>query len=85
MQNVEQNTLQLDNQRKLTMTGVVSVDTFSPSQLKLSLEGKSVLVCGDNLKVVNFNKGQGNLLVEGIIFEIKFLNKKSPIIKRIFK
>ena len=85
MQNVEQNTLQLDNQKKLTMTGVVSVDTFSPNQLKLSLEGKSVVVCGDNLKVVNFNKSQGNLLVEGIVFEIKYLNKKPAIIKRIFK
>ena len=85
MQNVEQNILQLDNQKKLTMSGVVSVDTFSPNQLKLSLEGKSVLVCGDNLKVVNFNKSQGNLLVEGTIFEIKYLNKKPAIIKRIFK
>ena len=85
MQIVEQNTLQLDNQKKLTMTGVVSVDTFSPNQLKLSLEGKSVVVCGDNLKVVNFNKSQGNLLVEGIVFEIKYLNKKPAIIKRIFK
>ena len=85
MQNVEQNILQLDNQKKLTMSGVVSVDTFSPNQLKLSLEGKSVLVCGDNLKVVNFNKSQGNLLVEGIVFEIKYLNKKPAIIKRIFK
>ena len=85
MQNVEQNTLQLDNQKKLTMSGVVSVDTFSPNQLKLSLEGKSVVVCGDNLKVVNFNKSQGNLLVDGLVNEIKFLNKKTTLIKRFFK
>ena len=85
MQNVELNSLQLENQKKLSMSGVISVDSFSPNQIKLSLENTSVVICGDNLKVVNFNKGQGNLMVEGNVCEIKYLNKKTALIKRFFK
>ncbi len=85
MQNIEQNTLQLENRKKLTMSGVVSVDAFSPTQLRLSLEANSLLITGENLKVINFNKGQGNLVVDGLVNEIKFLNKKTALIKRFFK
>ena len=85
MQNLEQNTLQLDNRKKLTMTGVISVDAFSPSLLRLTLEGSSMIVTGENLKVINFNKSQGNLIAEGLINEIKYLHKKLPLVKRFFK
>ena len=85
MQNIEQNTLQLENRKKLIMNGVVSVDSFSPTQLRLSLESNSLLISGENLKVINFNKAQGNLVVDGLVNEIKFLNKKTTSIKRFFK
>lgn len=77
--------LTLDNQRKLFMNGVESVDAFSERELKLTLNGNRVLVGGEGIKITAYNKGTGTLSADGRFSYIRYDEKKAPLIKRIFK
>ncbi len=85
MQNNQTEKLVLENRKTLVMTNVSAVDGFNDQTLKLTVSDTKVLVVGEGLKITVFNKGDGNLTVEGIINEIKYSFKKQPVLKRIFK
>ena len=85
MQDNQVVTLLLEERKKLTMNGVSSVDGFAEQYVKLTVAGSKVLVTGEKLKVVSFNKSTGALIVDGLVNEIKYLAKKQPLYKRIFK
>lgn len=77
--------LLLEDRKKLTMSGVTSVDGFGEQYVKVSLSGSKLQILGEKLKVVSFNKSTGALIVEGLVNEIKYNYKKQPLLKRIFK
>jgi hypothetical protein len=86
MQEVKSNeSLTIENRKRLYMTEVVSVDAFSEEMLKLTVGDKKVIVGGNNLKITAFNQTQKTLNVEGEIVQIKYEGAKSPLIKRFFK
>lgn len=80
-----QEKLELDARKHLFLSGVETVDGFNEQSLKLTINGNKVQILGNNIKITAFNKANGNLNAEGDFFEIKYLNKKDPLIKRIFK
>lgn len=75
----------LEGRKKLSMTGVSTVDGFSEQCLKITASGNKVIINGENLKITSFNKNSGNLTAEGIISEFKYNHKKQPLVKRLFK
>ena len=85
MESIERQILTLEDRKKLTLTQVSSVDDFSEERINLTINNIKVKVCGEKLKIVNFNKSSGNFCIEGVVDEIKFGSKKTSIIKKIFK
>ncbi len=77
--------LELIGRKKLSMTGVSSVDGFTEQSLKLTVNGSKVIINGENVKVTSYNKANGNLTAEGEISEIKYNAKSRPLVKRLFK
>jgi hypothetical protein len=77
--------LSKENRKKLSLSGVSSIDFFSDNCFKLTVNDCKMQILGDNLKVLVFNKEKGDFLAEGKINEVKFNYKKQPLIKRIFK
>jgi len=75
----------LDAQKKLNMSGVTAVDSFSENVLKLTVSGNRVTVSGDNIKITSFSKSTGSLTADGHFTSIKYEGSKSPIVKRLFK
>lgn len=75
----------LDARKRLTMNGVSSVDGFSQQILYLTVSGSKVKITGENIKITSYNKASGNLTADGNFTEIKFNQKKLPLIKRLFK
>lgn len=69
---------------KITITGVESVDAFSPRQISLTLDNGKAVIVGDNLKIVNFSKSNGNFAAVGIIGGIRFAAKQEKLSKRLF-
>ena len=78
-------TLILEQRKRLSISGVSSVDFFSDQCLKLTIGGSRAQIFGENLKVIAFAKEQGNFIAEGTFNEIKYNYKKPSILKRIFK
>lgn len=87
MQSIEKipHVVTLDSRRKLTLTGVDSVDGFSEQVLKLSVNGEKLTINGNNVKITSYNKANGNLSAEGDFVEIKYAKSKESIIKKVFK
>jgi sporulation protein YabP len=78
-------TLTIEQQKRLTMTGVLSVDGFNEQSVAITLNEGRMQIQGENLKVLAFSKSTGNLSVDGKIFFIKFAHKKMPLVKRLLK
>ena len=75
----------LEGRKRLSMTGVEAVDSFSEESLKLTVSGSKVFIFGENIKITAFNKSSGNLSAEGVFNEIKYNKKRLPLVKRLFK
>ena len=84
-ENVQVDRLILDGRKRLSMTGVDSVEGFSEQCLKLNVGGCKMLINGENIKITAYNKGTGNLSADGVFNSIRYDAKKEPILKRIFK
>jgi len=78
-------TLTVEQQKKLTMTGVVSVDGFNEETVTVTLNEGRMQILGEGLKVLAFSKTTGNLIIDGKIITIKFALKKQPLVKRLLK
>ena len=78
-------TLTVEQQKKLTMTGVVSVDGFNDETVTVTLNEGRMQILGEGLKVLAFSKTTGNLIIDGKIITIKFALKKQPLVKRLLK
>jgi len=76
--------IEIENRRKLSVTGVESVDGFTEQILNLTTGGIKLKILGDKIKITSFNKSNGQLLAEGDFTEIKYGAKKVGI-KGIFK
>ena len=83
--NIEVQKLFLEDQKHLSLTSVIAVDSFSEQCLKLTVSGCKVVILGENLKISSFNQSAGTLSADGTVNEIKYLRKAQPLVKRLFK
>jgi sporulation protein YabP len=65
-------TLQIEQRRKITMTGVESVESFSPREIQLAATGGKLTVTGSELKIVDFSKESGSFVATGKIDGVKY-------------
>lgn len=75
----------LEEQRRLTVNGVLSVDGFSEENITASLPSNKLYINGEGLKILSFSKNTGVLNVDGTIYSIKYTKPKVSLIKRITK
>ena len=74
----------IEQQKKITVTGVASVDGFTPREIRITLEGGRAVIAGENLKIVSFSKANGNFSAIGKIYGIRFFAKHEKLTKRLF-
>lgn len=67
-----QSVLTLEGQKKLTMTGVESVDAFSEQTIRLTVAGKKVTIGGNHLKVTSFSQEKGDFSASGEVDDVRF-------------
>ena len=74
----------IEQQKKITMTGVSGVDGFTPREIRLTLESGRAVIAGEGLKIVSFSKANGNFSAIGKIYGIRFFAKHEKPTKRLF-
>lgn len=76
--------LTIEQQKKITLTGVESVDAFSDTSITLTASGKRVYFQGAGLKILSFSKGSGAFSATGEVYSVKFGGAKGSF-KKLFK
>lgn len=81
------NKLTLVNRKILNLTGIEKVVGISDSELLVEVDGVALSVQGSNMEVKKLDVESGILEIEGLIYNIKYFDKKQKLnfIKRIFK
>lgn len=77
--------LTVSNQKKLSLTGVEKVFSTSNTKVFLSVGGNTLKISGQNLQVEKLDVENGLLKLDGLVEELKFDHKKTPLLKRLFK
>lgn len=85
MQNVQTDKVVIECRKIISMTNVSNVDGFTEEYIKFSINDTKGVIIGENLKITSYNIENGNLIAEGKINEIKYSQKKQPLIKRLLK
>lgn len=85
MEQNEQHILTVENCKKLTATGIVSVDAFSPAKLTVTYTGGRIAVEGTEMKITAFSKSTGAFSVSGEISSVKYLGRGESLKKKLFK
>ncbi|MDE5897389.1 MAG: YabP/YqfC family sporulation protein [Clostridia bacterium] len=77
--------LTIEQQKKITMTGVESVDAFSETAIALTVNGNRMQIAGRGLKVLSFSKGSGNFSASGDVSAVKYGGAKGKALQKLFK
>jgi len=78
----------LEKRQKLKATGVLDVEGFDESSVSAMLSDRMMVIRGKKLKVTGFSEENGELLVEGEVDSVSYLEKlsrKAGILARVFK
>lgn len=76
--------IQIDNRKSVTVTGVEAVKTFSRVRMELTLTAtKSTLILtGEDFKITGFSKESGTFRASGIVDALKY---SSSLSTRLFR
>ena len=74
----------IEQQKKITMTGVSAVDGFTSREIRIMFENGRAVISGEDLKIVSFSKSNGNFSAVGRIAGIRFFAKHEKLTKRLF-
>jgi hypothetical protein len=64
--------LTIESLKKLTATGISSVDSFSASQIVMSYSGGKIVVNGSQMKITAFSKSTGSFSASGVFSSVKY-------------
>ena len=81
---IKESVLTIEQQRKITLSGVSSVDAFSETAILLTVNGKRVKIEGTKLKVLAFSEGSGNFAASGEVTLVKY-GAQGKALSRLFK
>ncbi len=73
--NSAQSILTVEQGKKISLTCVESVDSFSESEIRLRVGGQRVVIAGVGLKVLVFSQGNGNFAASGSVSSVKYGSK----------
>lgn len=76
--------LMIEEQKRIKLNFVESVDGFSEELLRLTVKGKKVIIKGEKIRINQFNKDSGNLVADGLFYQINYSGQKKPAMKKIF-
>ena len=85
MQNEVNSVLTIEGQKKISLTGVESVVSFSDTEIRLVVAGRKMRIAGSNFKVQAFSKGSGAFSAIGEVAFVRYGGAKGKFFQRLFK
>ena len=86
----QHHSLQMNDRKDLTLTGIKSIDSFDSEEFLVETSLGFLLVKGRNLSLGRMDTDKGELLIKGIIESITYVSggnktQKNKVVKRLFK
>lgn len=84
----KQHNVILEDRKKLALSGVTEVESFEEDCIELKTSRGNLSVRGSNLKMESYLSEVGDLLINGNVYALIYLNdteKKQGFISRLFK
>ncbi len=85
---VKTHNLKYDNGKKVSLSGIKNVESFSESHMLLTLDNeKTLTIDGIGLSVTNLDVENGNMELDGELVKISYANARTPksFLKKLFK
>lgn len=84
---MENHSIFIEARKKMTVTGVTDVDGFDEELIKITLNGKKLIVKGKNLHIENLDTAGQNLTVAGEVSSLEYVNSsgEKSFIRKILK
>ena len=76
-----QSVLTIEQNKRVTLTGVESVDSLSDAAIFLTVCGRKVHIAGAHLKILTFSQGSGNFAASGEVTSVKYGGAKGSFSK----
>ncbi len=79
--------VKLENNKAISMTGVVNVPTFNEKSILVELDEQNLVIGGENLNVTSIDLESGIASATGKILSLKYTQKHSAttFLKKVFK
>ena len=84
----KQHNIVLENRKKLVLSGVINVESFEEDAVELKTALGDLSIRGEGLKMESFVSDIGDLVVNGNVYAIVYMNdssKKQGFFNRLFK
>lgn len=78
-------TILLENRNKLSVSGVEKMISAKPDLMQMATTQGNLQVVGTNMEMSKLDLEQKVVEIAGEIMQIRFVDSKQPIFKRIFK
>ncbi|MDR1939260.1 MAG: YabP/YqfC family sporulation protein [Clostridiales bacterium] len=79
--------LHVDNNKKLTASGVVNVKSYNDKEINLILSEYILVVNGEGLNIDKLSVDDGSVVVDGLILSLRYLKtaERGSFFKRLTK
>lgn len=78
-------TITLTNQTNLFLSGVDKVITVCPTEVIVQQGGKRLCILGEKMEIQRLDLENKILIIDGVVFQMKYAVKKQSLVRRIFK
>lgn len=85
MEEKSNQTITLENRNKLSVSGVEKMISAKPDLMQMATGLGNLQVVGTNMEMSKLDLEQKVVEISGEISQIRFVDSKQPIFKRIFK
>lgn len=84
---MEKHSIVIENREKISVTDVMSVDTFDEDEICAQLSDGGLLIKGRNLHIQELSLDTGSAVITGEITELSYIQKKADksLLKKILK
>ena len=84
------NSIHLENRKKVSLTGVLEVLSFDEDKIELNTSGGMLILKGRGLKMNKLDVENGDVIISGLIYSLIYSGKaakkeKEALLKRLFK
>lgn len=77
--------INLENRKKLALTGVIEVISFDEEQISLNTSQGALNILGSNLRVNKLDVENGDVIIQGLIKSMIYCGKKPKRKMNLFK